>query len=135
MGMLAGSTIKYKFNGDEFQSTILTVQIEEICHEVFKRDGQNLIVRQDVTVYDALYGFEKYLKTLDKRTLILKKEQGVKTEDKSKMVIKGEGFPYYQNGEYKTGDLLVFFRVLPDQLTPDLREQKSIRNMVGFGLV
>jgi molecular chaperone DnaJ len=110
-------------NGD------LIIQIEELPHEHFSREGDNLIYELAINIADAALGASVEVPTLDGKVKF-KIEPG--TQSGKIVRIKGKGITNINRGY--TGDLLVHINVwTPQNIT---NEEKSllekIRNMPGF---
>ncbi|HTL80246.1 MAG TPA: molecular chaperone DnaJ [Bacteroidia bacterium] len=84
----------------------LIVVIEEIPHEKFTRDGNNLFFEQHISVPDAAMGTSLEIPTLDGKARV-KVEAG--TQSGKILRLKGKGLPDL-NG-YHRGDLLVNIQV------------------------
>lgn len=114
-----GHTLTYRNAADEFlnvRSGNINVKVEEIAHPVFKREGVNLKLHMEITLREALLGFEKKIIHLDGHIVeVNRKSQTTKPGLINRF--KGEGMPIFeQYGDY--GDLLVTFVVkFPESLT------------------
>lgn len=53
------------------QAGDLVVVLDEQEHPVYTRKGTNLIIRMELELVEALCGFQKSLKTLDDRHLLI----------------------------------------------------------------
>lgn len=96
--------------------------VEEKPHSVFKRNGSDLVYTYNITLAQALTGFDIQLRTLDGRTLNIPMRDSVVQPGDEKVVF-GEGMPLAKEPGRK-GNLRVQFRVsFPRRLTP---EQKSL---------
>jgi DnaJ-related protein SCJ1 len=92
-------------------------KVETIPHPLFERDNNNLKTTVNITLKQALLGFEKELTHLDGHKVYLKRKKITKPGEVEK--IKGEGMPIY---DYPTdnGDLFVTYQVeFPKTLTSD----------------
>ena len=52
------------------------IVLDEKEHPVFKRNGSDLLIEMNIKLVEALCGFEKPIKTLDDRTLIVQSFMG-----------------------------------------------------------
>lgn len=101
-------------------SSDLVFVVNEIPHPFYKREKHNLKVEVTLSLLDALLGFEKKIRTLDNRFLVLKRE-GV-TQPNQEIVIQREGMPMYSQGSEK-GDLIIKCKVqMPTSLTSEQQE-------------
>ena len=94
--------------------------MQELPDKDFKREKNNLRYTLEITLRDALLGFEKYITHLDGHKVKVKKDGVSQQGDVIK--IKGEGMPIHNRGE--TGDLFVVLKItLPKDLTDVQREK------------
>lgn len=113
-------------NGD------LLVLIEELPHDEFQRDHQNLHYTLPISYMDAALGADVEVPTLTGKAKI-KIEPG--TPSGKLLRLRGQGFPSIQRGMPK-GDLIVYVNVVvPKNLS---KEEKALlekmRGMKGFAL-
>ena len=82
-GMRDEQQITFSGEGDQepgLEPGDIIIVLDEKPHPVFKRSrGTDLMVEMELTLSEALCGFEKTIETLDKRTLYIKQEAGGKT--------------------------------------------------------
>jgi molecular chaperone DnaJ len=98
----------------------LIVQIEEVAHELFERDGNTLLYKHFVSIPDAAIGTSFEIPTLDSKVKI-KIEPG--TQSGKVLRLKGKGMPSINSWEGR-GDLLVTIHVwTPKTLS---KEEKAI---------
>lgn len=103
----------FKDASDEFvnvRAGEVIFKIQEVEHPTFKRKGDNLETSMNITLREALLGFEKELKHLDDHTVKIVKNPGQITQPGEVMRIKDEGMPKYGMSS-DHGDLLVTFNV------------------------
>merc|ERR1711902_488671 len=84
----------------------IIIVLDEKAHDKFKRSGQDLIVKMDINLTEALTGMKKTIKTLDDRTLVIQTVRGevIKTGDLKQ--IQGEGMPQYRN-PFEKGRMMI----------------------------
>lgn len=130
-GWKKGTKIKFPDKGNEQVNQLpadLVFVIDEKPHDLFKRDGNDLITSRRVTLAEAIGGTTVNINTLDGRNLPV----GV-TEIVSpgyEFVVPGEGMPIAKEPRNK-GDLKIKFDVqFPVRLTT---EQKSALKRVLAG--
>ncbi|KAJ1909622.1 Molecular chaperone (DnaJ super) [Tieghemiomyces parasiticus] len=120
-GWKPGTKVKFAGAGDEYpngHTQDIEFILEERPHPVFKREGDNLTMRLDLPLVEALTGFTRTVKTLDERTLTLTDEGRVVRPGQTRRIL-GEGMPI-KNTPDRKGDLIVEFRVnFPATLTAD----------------
>jgi curved DNA-binding protein len=86
----------------------------------FKRDGNDLYLTVEISLYTAILGGEVIIETLDGK---VKLKISPETQNGNKIRLKGKGFPIYKNEDQK-GDLFITFLVkLPSNLT---QKQKDL---------
>ncbi|KAL8278799.1 hypothetical protein RQP46_008868 [Phenoliferia psychrophenolica] len=133
-GWKSGTRVKFAGAGNETASTSqdIVFVIEEKPHELFKRDGDDLILTVKVPLVDALSGptppatFSRTVKTLDGRTLHYDlpypsvKYGGPPLRPGQTIKIAGEGMPISKKASpKKKGDLLVKVEIeFPTRMTP-----------------
>jgi len=79
----------------------------------FKRlkDGSDLLMEYDVTLSEALLGFEIAFKHLDDRVIVVKSPEGKVTSPNDLMVVEGEGMPLPKNPTL-AGDLYLKLNII-----------------------
>ncbi|RWV88246.1 hypothetical protein GW17_00049680 [Ensete ventricosum] len=129
-GWKKGTKITFPGKGNEQVNQLpadLVFIVDEKPHDVYKREGKNLIVHQNISLVDALAGTTINLKTLDGRDLSINVNEVVIPG--SELVVAKEGMPLAKEPG-KKGNLIVKFNVkFPSRLTPDQRA--DIRRILG----
>ncbi|XP_047318633.1 dnaJ homolog subfamily B member 1-like [Impatiens glandulifera] len=123
-GWKKGTKITFPEKGNQepgFSAGDLVFLVEEKAHDVFKRDGNDLIVHKKISLVDALIGRNKInLVTLDGRNLIVPVKHIVRPG--FEVAVEDEGMPISKEPG-KKGRLRIKFDVeFPTKLT---QEQKS----------
>ncbi|KAG4073720.1 hypothetical protein HA402_000944 [Bradysia odoriphaga] len=77
-------------------------------HETFHRNGSNLIVRHNISLTEALCGFQLPIKHLDGRNLLLSSAPGDVIKSDTVKALIGEGMPIYKN-PFEKGNLYIEF--------------------------
>merc|ERR1719431_398009 len=120
-GMEDGQKITFSGEGDQepgLEPGDIIIVLDEKAHSLFKRNGNDLIMKMDISLTEALTGLKKTVKTLDDRTLVMQTVRGevIKTGDLKQ--IQGEGMPTYRN-PFEKGRMIVQFNVVfPPNLDP-----------------
>lgn len=73
-GMVDGQKIIFNGEGDqepELEPGDIIIVLDEKEHPVFKRAGNDLIINQQIQLVEALCGFQKIIRTLDDRDLVI----------------------------------------------------------------
>ncbi|KAG6469778.1 dnaJ homolog subfamily B member 1-like [Zingiber officinale] len=121
-GWKKGTKITFPEKGNEQLNQIpadLVFVIDEKPHEVYKRDSNDLVVRQKISLVDALAGTTINLTTLDGRDLVIDITDVVKPS--YELLIQNEGMPIAREPG-KKGNLIIKFDVkFPSKLTADQR--------------
>lgn len=120
-GMTDGQKIVFNGEGDQepgLEPGNIIVVLDEKEHPLFKRSGNDLFIRMDILLVEALCGFQKVIRTLDDRDLVITAIPGEITKHGDVKYISSEGMPYYKNPMEK-GRLLVQFIVqFPETISP-----------------
>jgi DnaJ-class molecular chaperone len=99
----------------------LIVTVNQLPHEKFERQGQNLVYNADLDYLDAILGAEIKVPTL-KSSLLVAIKPG--TSSGRTLRLKGQGLPDGQS----RGDLLVKVRITVPE-TPSPEEIKALQNL------
>ncbi|KAL3519816.1 hypothetical protein ACH5RR_017965 [Cinchona calisaya] len=122
-GWKKGTKITFPEKGNEQPNVIpsdLVFVIDEKLHSVFKRDGNDLVVTQKISLAEALTGYTVHLTTLDGRKLTIPINNVIHPEYEE--VVPKEGMPIPKDPS-KRGNLRIKFNIkFPARLTT---EQKS----------
>ncbi|GAB4839920.1 hypothetical protein Ancab_020630 [Ancistrocladus abbreviatus] len=129
-GWKKGTKITFPEKGNQELGMVpgdLIFVIDEKPHSVFKRDGNDLVVNQKVSLLEALTGKTINLATLDGRNLTVEVSEIVRPGHE--VVIPNEGMPISKDPK-KRGNLRIKFDVkFPSRLSA---EQKSeLRRVLG----
>eukprot|EP00088_Acartia_fossae_P071717 TRINITY_DN991_c0_g1_i1.p1 TRINITY_DN991_c0_g1~~TRINITY_DN991_c0_g1_i1.p1 ORF type:complete len:410 (-),score=131.90 TRINITY_DN991_c0_g1_i1:985-2214(-) len=122
-GMDDGHKITFSEEGDQepgLEPGDIIIVLDEKQHDVYKRNGMDLIMKMDISLREALCGFKKTIQTLDDRTLVIQTIPGeiIKTGDFK--AVMGEGMPQYRN-PFEKGRLIISFTVVfPERLDQDI---------------
>ncbi|MFQ6620813.1 hypothetical protein Gotur_001602 [Gossypium turneri] len=129
-GWKKGTKITFAEKGNERPNVIpadLIFIIEEKPHNVFTREGNDLIVAQKISLVDALYGCTVHLTTLDGRNLTIPIHNVI--HPCYEEVVPREGMPI-QKDPSKRGNLRIKFDVkFPTRLTPE--QKYGIKKLLG----
>lgn len=125
-GMEDGQKITFGGEGDQepgMEPGDIIIVLDEKEHPIFKRNGIDLIMQQNINITEALCGFKKTVPTLDDRTLVIQTVPGevIKTGDLK--CVYGEGMPTYRN-PFEKGKLIVKFSVdFPESIDPQIADK------------
>lgn len=73
-GMNDGQKIVFNGEGDqepELEAGDIIIVLDEKEHPLYKRSGNDLILRLEIQLVEALCGFQKVIRTLDDRDLVV----------------------------------------------------------------
>lgn len=122
-GWKKGTKITFPEKGNEHRNVIpsdLVFIIDEKPHSVFKRDGNDLVTTQKISLVEALTGCTVQLTTLDDRSLSIPINTIISPSHEE--VVRGEGMPIPKEPS-KKGNLRIKFNIkFPTKLTS---EQKT----------
>ncbi|XP_076927183.1 uncharacterized protein LOC143590646 [Bidens hawaiensis] len=129
-GWKKGTKITFPEKGNQEPGVIaadLIFVIDEKPHDIFTRDGNDLVISQDISLLEALTGKTIELTTLDGRSLVVPITEVVKPG--YELTVANEGMPISKDPR-KKGNLRVKFDVrYPLRLTA---EQKSdLKRVLG----
>ncbi|CAL9183624.1 unnamed protein product [Musa hybrid cultivar] len=126
-GWKRGTKITFPNKGNDRLAADVVIVIDEKPHDVYKRDGNDLVVHHKISLVDALTGTRINLKTLDGRDLVIEMTDVVKPS--YELVIQSEGMPVAREPR-KKGNLVIKFDVkFPSRLAPEQRA--AIRRILG----
>ncbi|KAF3521315.1 hypothetical protein F2Q69_00049744 [Brassica cretica] len=128
-GMKDGEEVSFYEDGEPIldgEPGDLKFRIKTAPHARFRRDGNDLHMTVNITLVEALVGFEKSFKHLDEHEVDIS-SKGI-TKPKEVKKFKGEGMPLHFST--KKGNLFVTFEVLfPSSLTED--QKKKIKEVLA----
>ena len=129
-GIESGQQIRYEGMGDnsipDLRPGDLMVNVSVKPHHIFRREGSNIVVDQEISVWDALIGTSINIRTLDNKTLDINIPPG--TQPETVLSCRGEGLPNARSRQ--RGNLFVRIKVnIPRSLTAEQQELiKKIQN-------
>ncbi|XP_062218080.1 uncharacterized protein LOC133918291 [Phragmites australis] len=129
-GWKKGTKITFPNKGDKLHGQLpqdLTFVLDAKPHDVYSLEGNNLLVKQEIRLVDALAGTAINIKTLDGRNLPVRVEEVVRPG--YEVVLENEGWPIRKEPG-KKGKLVIKFDVtFPTRLTSSQRA--AIRRIMG----
>jgi len=123
-GMRHGERIYFRGDSDEEpgkEAGDIIFVLNEKKHDLFKRNGDDLLIEMDIPLIEALAGFSVTVKHLDGRQILIKSNKGDVISHNDLRMIQGEGMPILKRGLDK-GNLYVKFTVkfpTPNELTDE----------------
>lgn len=119
-GWKKGTKITFPEKGNEQRNLIpsdLVFIIDEKPHRIFKRDGNDLIMTQKISLVEALTGYTVQVTTLDNRSLSIPINTIISPSHEE--VVRGEGMPIPKEPS-KKGNLRIKFNIkFPSKLTAE----------------
>lgn len=102
-------------------------------HNAFERSGNDLLIKVNITLSEALFGFSRILIThLDGRGIRVTSPRGKIIKPHDTIILRGEGMPIYKQKEQK-GDLYVVFNIdfPPDSWVNNLKNSDKAVSTVS----
>ncbi|XP_061077898.1 dnaJ homolog subfamily A member 4-like [Conger conger] len=128
-GMKDGQKITFNGEGDqepELEPGDVIIVLEQKKHPVFQRQQDNLLMKMEIKLVEALCGFKKTIRTLDDRMLVITSPPGCVVKHNDIKCVQDEGMPLYRH-PYERGQLIIQFLVkfpengwLPKDTLPQL---------------
>ena len=114
-GMEEGKRITFSGEGDQAPGVtpgdiVVVLKEKDDPEYSFIRRENDLIMQKEISLLEALTGYEFAIKHLDDRTLIVKSKPGDITEEDAIKVIADEGMPYHRN-PFTKGNLFIKFTI------------------------
>lgn len=112
-GMRDGQKIIFHGEGDQepgLEPGDVVIVLDQKDHEVYQRNGDDLFMKMDIKLVEALCGFKKTIHTLDKRVLIISSSQGQVIKHDENRYVQSEGMPMHRAPSDR-GQLIIQFRV------------------------
>ncbi|XP_051898307.1 dnaJ homolog subfamily A member 4 [Pristis pectinata] len=112
-GMQDGQKITFRGEGDQepgLEPGDVIIVLDQKDHEVFRRHGNDLIIKMEILLVEALCGFKKPIETLDKRMLLISSKPGEVVKEGSLKCVHNEGMPIYRD-PFEKGQLIIQFSV------------------------
>jgi len=127
-GMKHGQKVVFSGEADEYpgvEAGDIIFVLSEKKHDLFRRNGNDLIIEYKLTLVEALAGFSFTIKHLDDRELLIKSEKDEIINPGDVRVIEGEGMPQHKK-PFEKGNLYIQFNIefpKPGFFTPQQLKQ------------
>jgi DnaJ family protein A protein 2 len=124
---------RYVFSGEsdefpEYEPGDVVVEIQVEKHKKFHRKGADLVYNAEITLIEALCGFELLIEHLDKRKVLIKSKPGEVIKPGVLKTVKELGMPFFET-PYKYGNLYINFEfIFPDKV--DQKQAKSLMEVI-----
>ncbi|KAK5867373.1 hypothetical protein PBY51_011873 [Eleginops maclovinus] len=112
-GMRDGQKITFSGEGDQepgLEPGDVIIVLDQKDHPLFRRKDEDLIMKMDIKLAEALCGFKKTIQTLDDRTLVISSLPGEVIKHNDIRCVQNEGMPIYKE-PYEKGQLIINFQV------------------------
>lgn len=112
-GMKDGQRITFHGEGDQepgLEPGDVMIVLDQKDHPVFQRQEDNLVMKMNIKLAEALCGFQRTIRTLDNRTLIINSSPGEVIKHGDVKCVQNEGMPIYRD-PYEKGQLIIHFQV------------------------
>jgi len=112
-GMKDGQEIRFTGEGDQepgLEPGDIVIVLDEKEHGTFKRHGTDLVMNTEIDLVEALCGFQKTIKTLDDRVLVITSYPGEVLKHGDIKSVMNEGMPMYKN-PFEKGRLVISFKI------------------------
>ncbi|KAK8747223.1 hypothetical protein OTU49_016691 [Cherax quadricarinatus] len=133
-GMKDEQRITFRGEGDQMPGVEpgdVIIVLQEKPHEAFQRSGSDLMMKQTITLTEALCGFSRVVKHLDGRNLLIKHPPGSVLVPGCVRGIEKEGMPFHKN-PFEKGDLYVRIEVeFPDNYFASEGKLKELEAILG----
>jgi DnaJ family protein A protein 2 len=107
--------------GSEAGDVVVEILIQK--HKKFHRKGADLVYSADITLLEALTGFELLIEHLDGRKIIVKSKPGEIIKPGLLKTVKECGMPFF-DAPYKFGNLYINFNIVfPEKLDVDQKDK------------
>jgi len=113
-GMRDGQKVTFAGEGDQepgLEPGDIIIVLDEKDHQTFKRNGFDLITKIELQLVESLCGFQRSIKTLDEREIVISAIPGEVIKHGAVRCVLGEGMPQYRN-PFEKGRLIVQFDVI-----------------------
>ncbi|XP_072271246.1 dnaJ homolog subfamily A member 4-like [Pyxicephalus adspersus] len=112
-GMKDGQKIVFHGEGDQepgLEPGDVVIVLDQREHELYQRQDNNLIMKMEIQLVEALCGFKKTIETMDGRTLLITSHPGEVINHGHLKCIQNEGMPL-QRDPFEKGLLIIQFLV------------------------
>ncbi|KAJ2953535.1 hypothetical protein O0L34_g1137 [Tuta absoluta] len=132
-GMRENQKIFFRGEGDQQPDTQpgdVIIVLQQKAHELFQRTGDDLLMKHEITLTEALCGFEFVVKHLDGRDLLIRHNPGEVIKPGDLKGIQGEGMPQFKN-PFEKGNLYIKFDVVfPENNFATEEQMKQIESIL-----
>uniref|UniRef100_A0A4W5LJG1 DnaJ heat shock protein family (Hsp40) member A4 n=1 Tax=Hucho hucho TaxID=62062 RepID=A0A4W5LJG1_9TELE len=112
-GMKGGQKIPFHGEGDQepgLEPGDVVIVLDQQEHPVYQRQEDDLHMKMNIKLVEALCGFKKTIRTLDGRVLIITSPPGKVVKANDVRCVRNEGMPIHKD-PYDRGQLIIQFQV------------------------
>ncbi|XP_068595359.1 dnaJ homolog subfamily A member 4-like [Brachionichthys hirsutus] len=112
-GMKDGQRITFHGEGDQepgLEPGDVIIVLDQKDNPVFQRKDEDLQMKMNIKLAEALCGFRKTIQTLDDRVLVISSQPGEVVKHGAVKCVQNEGMPIYR-APYEKGQLIIHFKV------------------------
>lgn len=112
-GMTEGQKIPFRGMADEepgVEPGDIIIILRTADHEEFERKGNELLMKMNISLSEALTGFSRTITLLDKREIVITNIPGDFVAHEGIKIARAEGMPIYKN-PFEKGNLIIKFSV------------------------
>eukprot|EP00824_Muranothrix_gubernata_P022503 TRINITY_DN5461_c0_g1_i2.p1 TRINITY_DN5461_c0_g1~~TRINITY_DN5461_c0_g1_i2.p1 ORF type:complete len:306 (-),score=67.04 TRINITY_DN5461_c0_g1_i2:57-974(-) len=113
-GMRGGQRVVFQGEADQQPGVVpgdIVIVIQEKPHDIFERDGDDLIMLKKIQLVEALCGVQFLVKHLDNREILVKSKPSEIIKPGDIRCIKNEGMPHYRS-PFDKGNLFIKFEII-----------------------
>lgn len=131
-GMQNGQKITFTGEANENPGLVagdVVVVLRQTEHRKFARKGNNLVLKKEISISDALCGFQFYIKQLDGRELLVTSREGSVIKPGTVKSVPNEGMPTWKRPDDR-GYLFIEFAVnFPKSVSPE--QVAALQSVLG----
>jgi len=120
-GMTHKQKLVFSGEGDQEPNVIpgdVIILLTQEPHKIFTREGADLVMEKEITLFEALCGFSFTITHLDGRVLLVKSKSGQVIKPGSIKEIANEGMPHHRR-PFDKGSLIIKFTIkFPETVDP-----------------
>nr|CAB3238696.1 dnaJ homolog subfamily A member 1-like [Phallusia mammillata] len=120
-GMNEGHKVMFHGEGDQepdLEPGDVVIVLVEKEHDIFHRQNEDLLMKMEISITEALCGFQRVIRTLDDREIVITTYPGEVIKYGDIKCVLGEGMPIYRD-PFEKGRLVIQFKINfpPDRWT------------------
>jgi len=112
-GMVEGQKVVFHGEGDQepgLEAGDVIIVLVEKEHPIFHRQNEDLMMKMEISISEALTGFQRVIQTLDKRDIVITSHPGEVIKFGEVKCVHDEGMPIHRN-PFQKGRLVIQFKV------------------------